>query len=186
MRHLFVTSVRRVFETIRLRIAEPYTPILEPFANETVAPLVVLLSNMADALKWSLVNFEADGGAHRDTPLPWISDILRCYEAAQKSQEEAYDDPLRAIPLTGDEAVRPVFFHVLRLLQACLERGLITPTNTPADDFALDGLLVILGNPELPPLPADLTLQSLAARQATHQIVRASPVSRLRPYSCQF
>ena len=71
-------------------------------------------------------------------------------------------NPLQAIPLTGDWYTRRTFLLILRLLGACIERRLLTGETT-ASDF--EKLLDILGHPELPPLPADLTPDALAARR---------------------
>ena len=171
-RHLFVTSVSRVFETMRLRIAAD-EPSLE--APETIAPIVDLLASMADALKWSLVHSEADCGAY--IPLPWITGILQCYHAAQNPRLWEYRQPLANIPLTGDERARPIFLFILRLVGTCLDRGLITD-QTAASDF--EQLLMLLEDPELPPLPADLTLEALAVRRATEQIENPPSVSDIR------
>ena len=50
-RHLFVTSVSRVFETMRLRIANHDT-VLESGVNEAIVPLASLLSHMVAVLRW--------------------------------------------------------------------------------------------------------------------------------------
>ena len=147
---------------MRLRIAANES-FLESDADETITPVVALLSNMADALKWSLDHSEVNCGAY--IPLPWITDILQCYEAALGSWR--YDEPLSDIPLTGDKTVRPVFYLVLRLLQACLDHRLITGDGA-AERF--EQLLMLLEDPELPPLPADLIIGALAERQAASQI----------------
>ena len=63
---------------------------------------------------------------------------------------------------------------------ACLDHGLLTGETT-ASDF--EQLLDILGHPELPPLPTDLTPEALAARRsdtplgAAVQILDGSEVS---------
>ena len=135
LRHLFVASVSRVFETMRLRISDS-TPVLEWHVHETTAPLADLLSRTVDALRWSLLNFNRDCGAY--IPLPWVKDMIQCYEAARNlvdptklkdptnlmdSMDLSHTNSLLAIPLTGRETVRPTFLLVLRLLQTCLERS---------------------------------------------------------------
>ena len=96
-----------------------------------------------------------------------------CYEAArdqslrpaQPFEVNVYRDtnPRQAIPLTGDETIRPTFLLILRLFDTCLHRKVLTG-RTAASDF--DRLLAILHHPELPPLPADLTPEALAARRS--------------------
>ena len=65
--------------------------------NEEAAQMAELLSCMVDALRWSLVRSEQNGGAY--TSLPWVRGIAQCYEAARR--DSTYADPLVAIPLTG-------------------------------------------------------------------------------------
>ena len=131
-RHLFVSCVSRVFEMMRLRIATGYAAVMETLVDESITPLADLLSHMVDALRWSLVNSECDCGAY--IPLPWMKDILQCYEAARDPTNWNYEEPLEKIPLTGGETVRPTFRLILRLLDACLECGLLTG-ETSEDDL---------------------------------------------------
>ena len=138
-------SVSRVFEVLRLRIASG-SAVLEDSVDETISPMAELLACMSDALRWSLVRSQKDCGAN--TALPWIQDIMHCYEVAQ-----SYRQMLEVIPLTGDQTIRPTFLLILRLLETALSRGLLT-SETSAADF--DQLLTLLGHPELPPLPLDL------------------------------
>ena len=131
--------------------------------DETVEPIVELLSCMVDALRWSLVHSNPDCGAYAS--LPWIKDIVGCFEAAQarliKSMgtSSTYTNPLKALPLTDDETIRPTFLLVLRLLEACVHSKLLTDDSSVVQ---LEQLFTILGNPELPPLPSDLTLEDPA------------------------
>lgn len=152
-RHLFVTSVSRVFETMRLRIG--YSSRVAPMNDsETVAPMTELLSCMVDILRWSLVHTLPNCGAY--ISLPWVKDIMQCYQAAQESTQ--YANPLAEIPFTGDPILRPTFLLVVRLLQTCLARDLLTGETILED---VEQLLELLGHPELPELPADLTVEAL-------------------------
>ena len=171
-RHLFVTSVSRVFEMMRLRIAVGPLNVLEEYVNESITQLADVLSRMVDALRWSLVNSKRDCGAYM--PLPWVKDILQCYEAAQKAGWPRCEHPLQDIPLTGDDTMRPTFLLTLRLLDACLECGLLTG-ETSEDDF--DKLLLILEEPTLPGLPLDL-LETAAVRGAPHIETAEGPAVR--------
>ena len=57
--------------------------------DETIEPIVELLSCMVDALRWSLVHSNPNCGAYAS--LPWIKDIVGCYEAARvQSTDPAY------------------------------------------------------------------------------------------------
>ena len=150
-RHLFVTSVSRVFETMRLRIINWY-PVLN--RGETITPLAELLLHMADALRWSLVRSQPNCGAY--ISLPWVKDILQCYQAAR---EQGYTDPLGEIPMTENPTLRPTFLFILRLLQTCLKRGLLTGQTTRKDFMQL---LELLNRPKLPGLPKDIDVQRLA------------------------
>ena len=87
------------------------------------------------------------------------SSMLRCYKAARTARNRSTDQPL-SIPLAENSTIRPIFLLVLRLLGTSLHRGLLTAT-APA---AFQRLLALLGNPALPPLPSDLTLEALTAR----------------------
>ena len=158
-RHLFVTLVSRVFETMHLRIEFGCT-VIDRDVNETIAPTTELLSCMANALRWSLMHFRPGCGAYM--ALSWAEDILKCYQAAQTATHYATGSPI-VVPLTGNETIRPTFLLILRLLEACLHRKLLTGETTAAD---FEQLLAILGHPELPPLPADLTPEALAARRS--------------------
>lgn len=180
-RHTFVTSVSRVFETMRLRIKYG-ADIINFDTDETIALMAELLSCMADALRWSLVHSVPDCGAY--TALPWVKDIAQCYQAARHSGWRQYADPPAAIPLTGNPALQPTFLLMLRLLRACIDRNLITHATAASDDETTSGnsdippledretpaselnrLLELLENPELPDLPADLTLRALEGQQ---------------------
>ena len=156
--HLFVTMVSRVLELVRLRV-EDRESVIELDADETIEPTAELLSCMADALRWSLMYSRPDCGAYM--ALPWIKDIFHCYQSAQSATNWRTRQPI-LIPLTEDESIRPTFFLILRLLEASLHHQLITG-DTTASDF--EQLLAVLGHPELPPLPADLTPEALAARR---------------------
>ena len=169
-RHLFVISVTRVFEGMQLRIADD-RPVIDRETNETIAPTAELLSCIVDALRWSLIYHRADCGAY--TPLTWVTDVLQCYRTAKRSWRDE-DDVVSAVPLTGDSTVHQTFLLILRLLETCLQRSLLT-SETAAGD--LRRLLTLLGRPELPPLPADLSMMALAARRATQ---RGERVSRVR------
>ena len=136
--YLFIRSASRVFETMRLRITVGW-PVLEESVGNTIVPLVELLSCMVDTLEWSLKHSERECGAH--SSLPWISDILQCFEVAQAMGHGRYREPLRAIPLTGDRAVRPTFIQLMRALEACVTDGLLA-SEEHSDD--LDDLLDIL------------------------------------------
>ena len=140
-RHLFVVSISRVFETMRLRV-RAFEPVIT--AIETIAPMQELLLHMVDALKWSLQHSFPDCGAY--IALPWVRDIVNCYEAAYY---EGSNDHTTAIPLTGDAGLRPTFLLILRLLLTCLDRGLLTGVTTIED---LKRLLDFLDHPALPAL----------------------------------
>ena len=157
--HLFVTMVSRVLELVRLRV-EDREPVIELDADETIEQTAELLSCMADALRWSLMYSRPDCGAYMT--LPWIKDIFHCYQSAQSTTNWRTRQPI-LIPLTEDETIRPTFFLILRLLEASFQHQLITGETT-ASDF--EKFLTILDHPELPPRPADLTLEALAARRS--------------------
>ena len=172
-RHLFVASVSRVFETMRLRIARGSISVLQEQVNETITPLANLLSHMVDALRWSLVNYERDCGAY--ISLPWVKDILQCYEAARDSVNWYYEEPLEAIPLTGDETVRPTLLLNLRLLEACLDCGLLSG-ETSEKDF--NKLLLILEEPTLPKVPLDVLAAVVVLEAENTQAVEQRAAQR--------
>lgn len=144
-RHLFIASVSRVFETMRLRVVSG-RPAMN--ANERIAAMAELLSCMVDALRWSLVHSLPNCGAY--TSLSWVKDIVQCYQASSPYQ-------LSVIPLTKDITLRPTFLLILRLFEACLEQDLLTDKTTASN---LKHLLELLEHPKLPDLPADLTLKA--------------------------
>ena len=152
--HLFVTLVSRVFEIMRLRI-DVAMPVLDDRVGETIAPMTELLYCVVRALRQSLAHSQLDCGAY--IALPWIKDLIRCYEAPENSPwwQHRNWEPLRLILLTSDEAIRPIFLLILRLLETALDCGLLSGDN-PSADF--DQLLTMLKYPELPPLPSDLGL----------------------------
>ena len=163
---------------MRLRIDNNST-VFESRVGETSAPTIELLSCIADTLRWSLLHSRTDCGAY--TALPWIQDLVHCYEAARNSRAWRLQgrDPLKVIPLTRDETIRPTFLLILRLFEACLHHRLLTGCTT-ATDF--EQLLRLLRYPELPPLPADLTLVALASRKSdeplsVQQMLEGSEVS---------
>ena len=111
-RHLFVVLVSRVFTMMRLRINNG-GPVINDHIKEKITPIENLLSCMNAALRWSLTQSYPNCGAY--TALPWVKDILQCYEAAQKSS--TFESDLRAaIPLTGCSSLRPAFLlmHISR------------------------------------------------------------------------
>ena len=167
-RHLFVTSISRVFGTMRLRIAAGRR-VLE--ADETVDAPRRLLECMVDSLRWSIRNLRHNCGAY--TPPSWVKDIAQCYTTAQESQNGGYDNPLREIPLTGNETIRPLFFLVLDLLQTCLDRNLLSGTNA-VEDF--QSLRELVGAPELLQSHAEMMVGTLPARQAADLIHGTSQV----------
>ena len=164
-RHLFATSITRVFETMRLRIN---LGLAVTHADETTMPLTSLLSHMADALRWSLVHSQSNCGAY--VSLPWVEDIARCYQAAHDSGHDEYKDSLAAIPLTGDPTLRPTFLLILRLLQTCFKRGLLTGSTTRKDLKQLTKLLAL--RPTLSDLPAQFQEEVLARRANNARMVR--------------
>ena len=185
-RHLFVTLVSRVFETMRLRIKDG-NAVFESAVNETIAPTAELFSCMADTLRWSLVRSAPNCGAYGQ--LPWIRDVVHCYEAAQDrytrlpgwGEMNVYANPFQAIPLTGDKSIRPIFLLILRLLEACLQHRLLTGETT-ASDFG--HLLAILGHPKLPPLPLDLSSEALAARRLDKPLSAVAQIPDSLEVSC--
>ena len=147
-----MSSVSHVFEVTRLLLEQGV-----PFQDRTTREALMqamgrLLSHMVDALRWSLLNSDSDCGG--EVPLPWVTDILQCYEIIESKRMTWGFSP--DFELAEHKATRPAFLLVLCLLQVFFDRGFIT-TDTYDQVFALDRLLFILGHPELPPLPADLT-----------------------------
>ena len=80
-RHLFVTFVSRVFETMRVRIN---AGVFVMNHSVEIMPMAELLSRMVDALRWSLVHSQPNCGAY--VSLPWVKDIAQCYQAAHDSE----------------------------------------------------------------------------------------------------
>ena len=168
-RHLFVTALRPLWETIRIRIAGGEL-VIDTKHGETVAPLVELQLCMVRALRWSLLHAQPDGGAY--TALEWIEGLLRCYEAVKKNPNTENTGEAITIPFTADSSLRPTFLLILRLLDTCLQRGLLTDQKA-AGNFTR--LLALLGDPELPALPADLEAggPGIGTEGATDEIVSA-------------
>ena len=144
-RHLFVTALRPVWETIQMRTRSSDF-IMPESDDETPNSLAELQLCMVHALWWSLAHSAPNCGAY--TSSAWIEGILRCYETANEiSMRE--NVVVIGVPFTAYPSLRPTFLLVLRLLSTCLERGLLTE-RTAGDDFA--HLFTLLGNPELPAL----------------------------------
>ena len=139
--------------------------------------MVDLFSCMADALHRSLAQSTPDCGAF--SSLPWIRQILRCFEAAQASSVPVYRKPLKAIPLLGHKAVRPTFLRVLRLLQTSQERGLLTCSSAAAEFRQLLGMI---GDSELPTLSEDLEWD-LSPRERKQQYANAPTASVCLPHT---
>lgn len=158
-RHLFVTFVSRVYATLRQDLlAADKSAYGRDFSSGAVQKLIRGGSLeethlcMVDTLRWSIIHGLKDCGAF--IPLPWINDIAKCHEVGRELPE------WRDVPLTGIEGLQPPFLLFLRLLETCLQRGLLTG-ETAAADF--QRLLTLLDHPELPELPTDLTLEAIAA-----------------------
>ena len=183
-RHLFVTALRPLWETIRIRI-EGGEPVIDTKNGETVAALVELQLCMVRALRWSLLHAQPDGGAY--TALKWIKGLLRCYNAAKEISDTENTGEAITIPFTADSSLRPTFLLILRLLDTCLYRGLLTDQKAAGD---VARLLALLGDPELPALPADLEAggPGIGTHGATDEIVSdpdfyvSSKTTPLTPY----
>ena len=181
-RHLFVELVHHVFEALRLELSG--SPEDTTGFRVALSPILDLLKSMASALRWSLMTGHRNCGAY--APLPWIQGFLQCYEAEEelrhKNPAEKREVPVEKTPFTASSNLRLAFFLVLRLLQACLDRQLIT-ADRAAEDF--ERLLMLLRDPVLPVLPAELMPDAIAAqRQAASQIQDTLKVGQCRPYLC--
>lgn len=159
-RHLFVTFVSHVYATLRqdLLLEGETASDHDFYGARVVFPLIRggLLEEthlcMVDALRWSIIHAQKDCGTF--IPLPWINDIAKCHEVRRESPR------WRDYPLTGIYGLQPPFLLFLRLLETCLQRGLLTG-ETAAADF--ERLLTLLDHPKLPGLPTDWTLEAIAA-----------------------
>ena len=156
-RHLSVALASRAFEMIRLRIAASYS-LADAHTNEAAA-IVKLLSHVVDSLCWSLVHSRADYGAY--TPLPWIKDIVQCYEAAQAAHNPNRWDPLQTVALTGNKQNNVAI--ILRLFKMCIDRRILTDVTS---DVLLRRLLVLLDHPTLP----ELSEEFIRERSAMHDL----------------
>ena len=159
-RHLSVAFVSRAFEMIRLRIASSYS-LADAHTNEAAA-IGKLLSHVVVSLRWSLIHSRANCGAY--IPLPWVKDIVQCYEAARASHNPGPNrlDPLQTVALTGDQTIPENVPLILRLFETCMERELITGNNIATD---IRRIVTALSPITLPALPPDLTLEAIAVRQ---------------------
>ena len=170
-RHLFVTSVSHVFETMRLRISSCMA-VFDLGAEETGAPLATLLARMVDTLQWSLSQEKRDCGAY--TALPWIADLVLCYEAARDAASYM-EDPLGRVPMTGDPALRKEFVGIIDMLGQCVDRGMITGETVGEDWGRLCALLGCTG-PSDPSLTMATAATSLQETRELRYEVTPAPV----------
>ena len=104
----------------------------------------------------SLIQGRPNCGAY--VALPWIKDILGCYEAARNAQRTTRSGGLTTIPLSSNKSIRSIFLLLLRLFEACLTCGLFTGKTSAAD---FEQLLRLLDYPVLPELSNDFTRRVL-------------------------
>ena len=111
--------------------------------------------HMVDALRWSLEHSVPDCGAY--VALPWVKYIVRYFEAAEDEWDYRH---VTVIPLTDDAGLKPTFLVILRLLMACLNRGLLTGETTIED---MKRLIDLLDHPTLPALPENVMPEAMCA-----------------------
>ena len=168
-RHLFATSVSLSLKTLRDETWTGSHPLETADRTLNRASFMDLLSCMVRALRWSLIHHVLDCGAY--CPLPWVKNLIACFEkTGTKEWRSRLVYRMEMAAPTVDEDLWAAFLLVLRLLEACLDRELLTGLTDRAD---FTELLSLVGNPKLPDLPSDLPLVTAGVHTAGSSAVIA-------------
>lgn len=156
-RHLFVTSTSIALQTLRDETWTGLHPLEIADRAQNRGSFTDLLSCMVRAVRWSLEHQQPNCGAY--CSLPWVKNLISCFEkTGTKEWRSRLVYRLEMAAPTVDENLWSTFLLVLRLLEACLDRELLTGL-TDRTDFT--ELLSLVGNPVLPDLPSDLPLAAV-------------------------